>query len=207
MDELCGKDNCDKVLGLRRTRKNVAKLCNAKSQTPRSLQNHTFSKQLLVLLVRAIKFHHFKIAQLLPALPKAPLPPRFHRRIPRHRVHALDSTRIRLLTPPFPPRLNIPPARTAATQPHLDQPRKDHKRGRNPHEDKHLCAKLGTDVNFRDGRNCVAEDDEHDSGENGGDGDDECIEEGEDRDGKSEPAREDGKWHEKYQDEGEAGAG
>lgn len=76
-----------------------------------------------------------------------------------------------------------------------------------PHEDKHCDANLGANVELRYAGNGIAEDDEHDGRDDGGDGDDECVEESEYGDRETEPACEDGEWHEEDEDEGQACSG
>ena len=115
--------------------------------------------------------------------------------------------RVCLLVAPLAPCLDIAATGTAAAQPHLHQPRKDGHRTRNPHECKHCDSNLGADVQFRHATNSVAEDDEHDGCEDGCDGNEERVEEGEDGDGEGEPAREDRQRHDEDEDEGEDGAG
>ena len=115
--------------------------------------------------------------------------------------------RVCLLVAPLAPCLDIAATGTAAAQPHLHQPREDCKSAGDPHEYEHRGSNFRTDIKLRDFRDGVAEDDEHDGCEDGCDGNEERVEEGEDGDGEGEPAREDRQRHDEDEDEGEDGAG
>ena len=140
--------------------------------------------------------------------PKPPPPRRFliYNRLPSSALSATTNP-IRFLTPPLPPRLHIPPTRTATTQSRLNQPRKNGKRRCRPHEPKHVTPNLGREVQLLHTTNDVPEDDEHDSCDNGGGRDEESVKKDEGRDGKGGPAGEEGQRREGDEDGGEDGGG
>jgi hypothetical protein len=130
---------------------------------------------------------------LLATLPEPFLP--LHRLWRSNGMHARSAAMIRLLATPLPACLNIPPGRTATTQSHLNQPRENCERARNPHEHKQRDANLSANIQFSLPSNSVAEDDEHDGRDDGCYGDDERVEESKNGDGEGEPACEDGEGH------------
>lgn len=89
----------------------------------------------------------------------------------------------------------------------MNQPCKDGKRTRNPHECKHLRPDSRTDIQLRNAPDNVAEDYEHDGRDDGGGGRKECGEEGEDGDGDGGPAGVDGERAQEDKEGREAGRG
>ena len=108
------------------------------------------------------------ISQLLNSLPSTnpPSKPRHLRppSAPSNRPLLLITPRIAIsaLPPLLPPRLHIPPTRTATCQTKVNQPRKNAKRRRNPHKHKHLRSQPRTDIQALLARNHVLKDNEHD---------------------------------------------
>lgn len=84
-------------------------------------------------------------------------------------IHPRTTLRphIRHLTPPLPPRLNIPPTSATATKPQLYKRSKQRTSRRSPHKRKHGDANLSRDIKLADAANYIAEDDEHDGSDDG----------------------------------------
>lgn len=111
-----------------------------------------------------------------------------------------------LLVAPLTSGLDVSSAGAAAAQSHLHEPRENGEGAGYPHECEHSGADRSADVQFGHATDSIAEDDEHDGCENGGDGDEEGVEECEDGYGESEPAGKNGEGHDKDEYEGKDGA-
>ena len=101
--------------------------------------------------------------------------------------------------------LDVSSAGTATAQTGLDQPGKNRSGCCNPHECEHCGTQFTADVELLDRGEGPLHDDEHDSCDDGGDGNKKCSQEGEDASEKGEPAREDGQRVQDHHDKGQAG--
>lgn len=103
--------------------------------------------------------------------------------------------------------LDVSPRRTAAAETHLYEPSEYGESARYPHEGEQGDANFRLDIQLSHTTNSVAEDDEHDGCDDGGDRYEERVEEGEDSNDEGEPARIDGNGHDEDEDEGQDGCG
>lgn len=105
---------------------------------------------------------------------------------------SLTGHLIGLLVPPFPSTSHISTTRATATEPCLNQPRKNCKRAGRPHEAEESIANGRADIQLANAADDIPEDDEHDGCYDGCGGDEEGVQKDKRSNCEASPARVDG---------------